>query len=310
MGRNVGLFLFLVFGVTFLPEVVFAQSNTEAREVELEQAKLAWQGCVQVNRARRSGPPVSDPRNEVNASRVPCAQHWKRAKAAIQDVELAAGRPATGPHADDLFNDIERKVAASLLEAGPDLFRNSISPGKANDERPTPPQPMAMACKGSVQKGLRAYQQGDYEGALCHWLPKARVGDAVAQNNMGVLFEGGLTSQTPRSDEQAAEWFILSARQGFVQAMHNLANVQTRLGYREAANSWLAMANSVQQQQNQAASALGYALGCAIAGGCLPPTAPMILPPTSATQQPPKPPKCQLSPFLKDFNGNPKVECK
>ncbi len=132
------------------------------------------------------------------------------------------------------------------------------------------------ACKGSVKKGLKAHQSGDYETALCHWLPKAQAGDAAAQNNMGVLFEQGLAAQTPQSDSNAADWFILAAQQGFVPAMQNLAAVQMRNGLVEQANSWVASAaatTAAAQQQRQLAwaeaiSSVGAAIGCAV-GGCV-----------------------------------------
>ena len=141
--------------------------------------------------------------------------------------------------------------------------------------------------RGSVNKGLNAYNAGDYETALARWLPKARAGDAAAQNNMGLLYEDGLTIQTAKSDLQAADWYILAAQQGLVTAMDNLARVQRRLGYIEAAESWVKMASDTrlqqaqqaalqqaqqaavnQQQAQQGMASLGYALGCALAGGC------------------------------------------
>ncbi|MBL0115346.1 MAG: sel1 repeat family protein [Sphingomonadales bacterium] len=304
-------------GIACLPVAAFSQSSTESANIELQQAKIAWLQCVQAVRDQNGRPPSSGifgPRFEVNASRFQCEQHWDRTRAAIQAVELASGRPASAKQVAHIFDDAKREVAAALAAPGSATFPATNSPQKAGNELTAPPQPGTASCKGSVQNGLKAFQRGAYETALCHWLPKAQAGDAAAQNNMGVLFERGLSTQTPQSDEQAAQWYLLSARQGFVQAMYNLANVQTRLGHADAANSWIATANSVQQQQNQNASALGYALGCAVAGGCIPPTAPIAQLPAGDVQQryqpPSKPPQCQLSGYLKDINGNPVVECR
>ena len=145
----------------------------------------------------------------------------------------------------------------------------------------------------SVRRGFESYNAGNYENALCFWLPKARKGDAAAQNNMGLLFEAGLTTSTPKSDNEAASWFALSARQGLVLAMPNLARVQLRLGYRAEAVTWLNLgarwgdstslamlgqlgevapspdlAYAQQESQAQLGAALGQAIGCALGGNC------------------------------------------
>ena len=122
-------------------------------------------------------------------------------------------------------------------------------------------------CKPSLNRGLRAFNKHDFEQALCHWLPKARAGNPVAQNNMGVLFENGLSVQTPQSDERAAEWYVLAAKQYFVEAMINLARVQTRLGLVDAANTWLALAADLRQQRENALAIMleGFAQG--LSGG-------------------------------------------
>lgn len=169
-----------------------------------------------------------------------------------------------------------------------------------------------------VEKGLSAFNGGDYETALTLWLPKAREGDPAAQNNMGVLFENGFTTTTPKSDIQAADWYALSAKQGFVQAMSNLARVQLRLGYKTQAISWLQLgarwgdATSIgmlgeqglpipgadlamgqQQVQTQLGATVGQLIGCAIGGGCRP-AAPAYFPLPLVQQQLPAASAAQL----------------
>jgi hypothetical protein len=134
------------------------------------------------------------------------------------------------------------------------------------------------SCRGSVKKGVKAFNSGSFEVALCHWLPKARAGDAAAQNNIGLLFERGLTADTPQSDEEAAAWFRLAADQGFTLAMRNLAGVHSRRGApgdSETASAWIALADATdaenrlvqEQQRAQALAVLAAGLACAL-GGC------------------------------------------
>lgn len=138
-----------------------------------------------------------------------------------------------------------------------------------------------------------AYNSGKYDEAYARWLPLANAGDATAEHNMGVLWSQGLSSQTPRNLDRAAEYFALAARQGLVESMAPLAEYQlsknqpeTALGWLNLAARWndpqaiamlqrmgapvpaadLAMAR--QQAQAQSDATMGYALGCALAGGC------------------------------------------
>lgn len=66
---------------------------------------------------------------------------------------------------------------------------------------------------------------------------------------------------------------MLAAKQGNLQAMENLATVQDRLDYGEAAQSWRTLASQTQQQRaankQRLFSSIAYALGCAAGGGLL-----------------------------------------
>lgn len=147
--------------------------------------------------------------------------------------------------------------------------------------------------------GVQHFNQGQFDLAANQWNQAAASGDPYAQYNLGILWRDGLGS-TPRNLNEAAAWFILSARQGYVPAMVEAARAQTKLGYNEAAHSWLVMAarwgntdavnelsnrnfsvpypdlleqqtlhDQIQARQNaEAAAALGRSIGCALGGGC------------------------------------------
>lgn len=65
-----------------------------------------------------------------------------------------------------------------------------------------------------------AYDRADYRSALNVWLPKAREGDAEAQNYVGEIFEKGL-GQEP-DYQSALAWYQRAADQGFARAQINL----------------------------------------------------------------------------------------
>lgn len=151
------------------------------------------------------------------------------------------------------------------------------------------PAVLAKTCRGSVGKGLKAYNAGEYEDALCYWLPKAAAGDATAKNHIGLLFENGLTSATPKSDTRAAEYYVAAAQAGDTTAMRNLSRVQLRLGHAEAAQSWATLADQSDAQQLQArqqVQALGaYILLCALTKSCGQTRAPAWQPQSTASRQ-------------------------
>lgn len=93
----------------------------------------------------------------------------------------------------------------------------------------------------SINLGVNAYNQGNYDLAARYWNPLAKQGNSVAQYNVGLLWEQGLGS-TPLNKAQASQWFLLSAKQGYVPAMVRLAKFQKEHGYEEAATSWFNLA--------------------------------------------------------------------
>lgn len=145
---------------------------------------------------------------------------------------------------------------------------------------------LLTGCASQVDLGLEHYNQGNYQQAINSWLPEARGGDADAQHNMGVLFERG--HGVPQSLSEAANWYLLAARQGGVNSMVALANTQMRLNSKESAISWYQLAarwnneearralsnlgetvppsDLYQQQQYQQQQENDYLMGLAITG--------------------------------------------
>jgi TPR repeat protein len=72
-----------------------------------------------------------------------------------------------------------------------------------------------------LDKGLAAYNAGDYETALQEWLPLAAdQGVADAQFNLGFMYANG--RGVIQDYAEAAGWFRLAADQGVADAQYNL----------------------------------------------------------------------------------------
>jgi hypothetical protein len=71
-----------------------------------------------------------------------------------------------------------------------------------------------------LDKGIRAYDAGNYAAALAEFRPLAKRGDAAAQNNLGVMFHLG--KGVAQDHSLAFKWYNLAANQGYDMAQHNL----------------------------------------------------------------------------------------
>ena len=69
-------------------------------------------------------------------------------------------------------------------------------------------------------KGVAAYDSGDFATALREWRPLAEKGDARAQYNLGLMYESGLG--VPQDYKTAVKWYTLAAEQGDADAQFNL----------------------------------------------------------------------------------------
>ena len=61
-------------------------------------------------------------------------------------------------------------------------------------------------------KGMDAYNDGDYATAFKEWKPLAEQGDAYAQIALGVMYANG--QGVPQDYKEAARWYRLAAEQG------------------------------------------------------------------------------------------------
>jgi len=79
--------------------------------------------------------------------------------------------------------------------------------------------PVLCLC-ADVEKGLAAYDIGDYETAITECQPLAEAGNALAQFCMGRLYANGFG--VPMDDAQALHWYGAAAEQGHSEAQFNL----------------------------------------------------------------------------------------
>ena len=70
------------------------------------------------------------------------------------------------------------------------------------------------------QAGLDAYNRGDFAEAYKQFLPLAEQGDAVAQLNLGFMYENG--RGVPQDYGEAIRWYRQAAAQGYASAQYNL----------------------------------------------------------------------------------------
>ena len=87
---------------------------------------------------------------------------------------------------------------------------------------------VAPAYAQDVQKGIAAFEAGDYAAALAEWRPLAGRGDSDAQASLGLMYARG--QGVPRDYGEAVKWFRRSATQGNALAQNNLA-LMYRNGY-------------------------------------------------------------------------------
>ena len=79
-------------------------------------------------------------------------------------------------------------------------------------------QPFVLA--QDFNKGLAAYEAGDYDSALEEWNPLAEMGNASAQYKLGYMYKTG--KGVPLDYGGAVRWYHLAAIQGNASAQSNL----------------------------------------------------------------------------------------
>ena len=76
------------------------------------------------------------------------------------------------------------------------------------------------ASSADFQKGLAAYDSGDYATALREWTPLAEQGNVGAQYSLGVMYRDG--QGAPKDGKIAVKLLKLAAEQGHSDAQYNL----------------------------------------------------------------------------------------
>ena len=71
-----------------------------------------------------------------------------------------------------------------------------------------------------LDDGVAAYHSGDYEKAFREFLTLAEQGNTDAQNNLGVMYDGGMG--VLENDAEAVKWFRKAAEQGHADAQTSL----------------------------------------------------------------------------------------
>ncbi|SEN84960.1 Sel1 repeat-containing protein [Roseovarius tolerans] len=79
----------------------------------------------------------------------------------------------------------------------------------------------AAAIADDFQDGLTAFNAGDFATAIEKWRRLAEQGDAVAQFNLGTMYESG--NGVTRDAAEALKWYRLAAVQGYIGAQNNLS---------------------------------------------------------------------------------------
>jgi Sel1 repeat-containing protein len=121
---------------------------------------------------------------------------------------------------------------------------------------------LGTAAAGPLEDGAAAYQRGDYATAMRFWRPLSDLGNATAQNNLGVMYYhgrgvlqdftqavawyrkaadlGNAAAQNslgvmyangqgvPKDDAQAVAWYRKAADQGYAFAQSNLGSMYER----------------------------------------------------------------------------------
>jgi cell division septation protein DedD len=96
----------------------------------------------------------------------------------------------------------------------------------------------AGAARADVASGVRAWQNGNFTGAVAEWRPLAEKGDADAEYNLGQAYKLGRGVPT-RDLAIAASWYQKAAQQGHEPAQANLALLLYTQGRKAAAMPWM-----------------------------------------------------------------------
>ena len=113
------------------------------------------------------------------------------------------------------------------------------------------------------EQAAAAYQADNYKQAFRLWQPLAQQGDAMAQNNLGAMYNNG--QGVVQSYQQAMAWFQKAANHGDAAGQHNLGEMYEK-GQGIAQNYQQALA-WYQKAANQGVAQVQNNLGAMYANG-------------------------------------------
>ena len=117
----------------------------------------------------------------------------------------------------------------------------------------------SAAFGASLEKGLAAYSQGDYETAMANCQPLADDGNVEAMFCVGQMYANGFG--VPMDDAMAMKWYGLAAGEGHPEALYRLAVMH--------ANGWGVPMNDVPAAgYYRLAAGFGYIPAQAAMGYC------------------------------------------
>ena len=115
----------------------------------------------------------------------------------------------------------------------------------------------------TVDKGLVAYQNGDYASALSEWLALAEQGNAQACHNLAIMYLNGEGVVANRIEAQ--KWCTLAAERGHAKAKNHLGYLFEEQGLLDIAVRWWQQAAEAGESDAQNRLGLAYHRGEGVA---------------------------------------------
>src|SRR5271169_4129904 len=101
---------------------------------------------------------------------------------------------------------------------------------------------LSYSYAGNLEDGESAYVKGDYKTAYNLFSTEAKKGNALAQKNLGVMYENG--RGVLQDYKESVKWYTLAAERGVAAAQYNLGFMYANgegvpLDYNEALKWWM-----------------------------------------------------------------------
>ncbi len=119
----------------------------------------------------------------------------------------------------------------------------------------------------SLEGAVAAYRRADYATALRLYRPMAEEGLAIAQFNVGLMYDLG--QGVPQNHPEAVKWYRLAADQGRTDAQYQLGHLYYKQNdYAEAAK-WFRLAADQGRAEAQSNLGVMYAEGDGVPPDCV-----------------------------------------